>query len=81
MSSCRLKPPRASLSPNRNYSPIFFSHPDQCPSASMSDDSMSLAASDVEELLGLTIDTSPLPSMDPSNAETGMDAELFRVFS
>lgn len=47
----------------------------------MSDDSMSLAASDVEELLGLTIDTSPLPSMDPSNAETGMDAELFRVFS
>ncbi len=56
--------PRASLSPHREISPVLFSQPDQRPSASVSDlvsfggsddeladDSMSLVASDAEELL------------------------------
>lgn len=57
--------PHASLSPHREVSPVLFSHPDQCPSAFMSDmvlfggseedlqvDSMSLAASDMEDWTG-----------------------------
>ncbi len=57
--------PRASLSPHSEVSPVLFSQPDQRPSASASDlvsfggsddeladDSMSLAASDAEELSG-----------------------------
>ncbi len=43
------------------------------------DDSRSLAASDAEDILGSSIDPDPLPSMDPSDAKTGM--ELFRVLS
>ncbi|KAL0168644.1 hypothetical protein M9458_036866, partial [Cirrhinus mrigala] len=74
--------PGASLSPPRGDSCVLFSHPDQHPSAAASDlvsfcgnecnamdDSMSLAASDTEELSGLSHDPAP------------MDAELFRVLS
>ncbi|XP_016113692.1 mitogen-activated protein kinase kinase kinase kinase 4-like [Sinocyclocheilus grahami] len=45
------------------------------------DDSVSLAASDAEELSGSSFDPAPLPSVEPSAASTGMDAELFHVLS
>ncbi len=64
--------PRASLSPHREVSPVLFSQPDQRPSASVSDlvsfggsddeladDSMSLVASDAEELSGSVTDPAP----------------------
>ncbi|KAL0161520.1 hypothetical protein M9458_045245, partial [Cirrhinus mrigala] len=46
-------------------------------------DSMSLAASDAEELSGSITDPAPLPSTDTSDprTRTGMDAELFRVLT
>ncbi len=81
--------PRASLLPHREVSPVLFSQPDQRPSASASDlvsfrgsddeladDSMSLAASDAEELSGSVTD--PAPSCLPAPR---MDAERFRVLS
>ncbi len=84
--------PRASLLPHREVSPVLFSQPDQRPSASVSDlvsfggsddeladDSMSLVASDAEELLGSVTD--PAPSGLPNSSAAGMDAELFRVLS
>ncbi len=86
--------PRASFSPHREISPVLFVQPDQRPSASVSDlvsfggsddeladDSMSLVASDAEELWGSVTDPalSGLPA--PSAAKAGMDAELFRVLS
>ncbi len=63
--------PRASLLPHREISPVLFSQPDLRPSASVSDlvsfggsddeladDSMSLVASDAEELSGsVTVST------------------------
>ncbi len=83
---------RASLSPHREVSPVLFSQPDQRPSASVSDlvsfggsddeladDSMSLVASDVEELSGSVTD--PRPLRFANAAKAGMDAELFRVLS
>ncbi len=86
--------PRASLSPHRGVSPVLFSQPDQRPSASASDlvlfggsddeladDSMSLAASDAEELSGSVADPAPSHLLAPSAAKAGMDAELFRVLS
>ncbi len=86
--------PCASLSPNREVTPILFFHPDQRPSAAASDlvsfggsecdvmdDSMSLAASDAEEMSGSSHDPAPLPSEEPSATSTGMDAELFHVLS
>ncbi len=54
--------PRASPSPQREHSPVLFTQPDRCPSMAVSDmisfgvsdneldDSLSLAASDAEEL-------------------------------
>ncbi len=76
------------------FLPSFFSQPDQHPSASASDlvsfggsddeladDSMSLAASDVEELSGSITDPAPSRLPAPSAAKAGMDAELFRVLS
>ncbi|KAI2664125.1 ORF V: Enzymatic polyprotein [Labeo rohita] len=65
------QPPRASPSPQREGSPVLFTHPDLCPSAAASDlvsfggseddmlDSMSLAASDAEELSGSVNDLAP----------------------
>ncbi len=86
--------PRASLSPHREVSPVLFSQPDQRPSASVSDlvsfggsddeladDSMSLVASDAEELSGSVTDPAPSGLPAPSAAKAGMDAELFRVLS
>ncbi len=85
---------RASLSPHREVSPILFTQPDQRPSTSVSDlvsfggsddellvDSMSLAASDAEELSGSTADPAPLPPSEPSDMKPGMDAELLCVLS
>ncbi len=81
--------PRASLSPHREVSAVLFSQPDQRPSASASDlvsfggsvdeladDSMSLAASDAEELSGSVTDSAPSRLPTPSAAKAGMDAEL-----
>ncbi|KAI2664297.1 Platelet glycoprotein V [Labeo rohita] len=79
----------------RRGSPVLFTRPDLCPSAAASDmvsfggseddmlDSMSLAASDAEELSGSINDPAPLPSADTSDprSKTGMDAELFRVLT
>ncbi len=86
--------PRASLSPHREMSPVLFSQPDQRPSASVSDlvsfggsddeladDSMSLVASDAEELSGSVTDPAPSGLPAPSVAKAGMDAELLRVLS
>ncbi|KAI2655719.1 Transposon Ty3-G Gag-Pol polyprotein [Labeo rohita] len=65
------QPPRASPSPQREGSPVLFTRPDLCPSAAASDmvsfggseddmlDSMSLAASDAEELSGSINDPAP----------------------
>ncbi len=71
--------PRSSLSPLREADPVFFSHAEQRPSAATSDmvsfrgseveildDSMSLAASDREELSG-SIDDPALPQSDKSS--------------
>ncbi len=70
--------PCASLSPHREVSPVLFSQPDQRPSASVSDlvsfggsddeladDSMSLVASDAEELSG---SVTPPPQVCPRPA-------------
>ncbi|KAK2892581.1 hypothetical protein Q8A67_012569 [Cirrhinus molitorella] len=70
--------PRASPLSHREASPVLFSCPDQCPSVNASDlvffggsededpdDSMSLAASDAEELSRSSHDPTPLPSKDP----------------
>ncbi len=86
--------PRVSLSPHREVSPVLFFQPDQHPSASASDlvsfrgsddeladDSMSLAASDAEELSGSITDPAPSRLPAPSAAKAGMDAKLFRVLS
>ncbi|KAL0172543.1 hypothetical protein M9458_032854, partial [Cirrhinus mrigala] len=77
-----VQPPCASPSPQREGSPVLFTRPDLCPSAAASD-SMSLAASDAEELSGSIYDPAPLPSANISDprSKTGMDAELFRVLT
>ncbi|KAL0152774.1 hypothetical protein M9458_052497 [Cirrhinus mrigala] len=74
------QPPRASPCPQREDSPVLFARPDlDLVSFGGSEDdmldSMSLAASDTEELLGSVNDPAPLP------IGTGMDAELFRVLT
>lgn len=43
------------------------------------DDSMSLAASDVEKLSGSINNSAPLPSEESSDPKSGMDAKLLRV--
>ncbi len=47
----------------------------------LADDSMSLVASDAEELWGSVTDPAPSGLPAPSAAKAGMDAELFRVLS
>ncbi|KAL0152267.1 hypothetical protein M9458_051990, partial [Cirrhinus mrigala] len=83
-----VQPPRASPSPQREGSPVLFTRPDlDMVSFGGSEDdmldSMSLAASDAEELSGSIYDPAPLPSADISDprSKTGMDAELFRVLT
>ncbi|KAL0152981.1 hypothetical protein M9458_051713, partial [Cirrhinus mrigala] len=92
--SC-MQGPLACCRQSREGSPVLFTRPDLCPSAAASDmvsfggseddmlDSMSLAASDAEELSGSIYDPAPLPSADISDprSKTGMDAELFRVLT
>ncbi len=86
-------PAYLTLSPLR-FSPVLFTHPDQDPSAAASDlvsfggsndgemdDSLSLAASDAEELSGPYHDHTPLHSAQPSASSPGMDADLFHVLS
>ncbi|KAK2876494.1 hypothetical protein Q8A67_020590 [Cirrhinus molitorella] len=96
MKICKLtpaQPSRASLSPQRESSPVLFSRPDQHPSAHVSDmvsfggsedealdDIMSLASSDAE-LSGSSHDPAPPSSKDSSAAALGMDAKLFRILS
>ncbi|KAL0168794.1 hypothetical protein M9458_037016, partial [Cirrhinus mrigala] len=82
------QPSRASPSPQREDSPVLFARPDlDMVSFGRSEDdmldSMSLAASDTEELSGSVNDPAPLPSADTSGPRTGtgMDAELFRVLN
>ncbi|KAL0151921.1 hypothetical protein M9458_052773 [Cirrhinus mrigala] len=83
-----VQPPRASPSPQREGSPVLFTRPDlDMVSFGGSEDdmldSMSLAASDAEELSGSIYDPAPLPSANISDprSKTGMDAELFRVLT
>lgn len=92
-----LKPAQAlcaSFFPHREPSPVLFARLDQRPSASASDmvsfggskedpvdNSMSLVASDTEELTGPAKDPTPLPSLEPIDVRAGMDADLFRVLS
>ncbi|ROI16371.1 Cyclin-dependent kinase 10 [Anabarilius grahami] len=87
--------PRAPPSPTGEQPPVTFSRPEQRPSADASDlvafgasdeepfdDSMSLAASDeAVGWAGESEDPIPLPSLEPIDHSTGMDAELFRVLS
>ncbi|KAL0165985.1 hypothetical protein M9458_037829, partial [Cirrhinus mrigala] len=82
------QPPRALPSPQREGSPVLFTRPDlDLVSFGGSEDdmldSMSLAASDAEELSGSVNDPAPLPSTDTSDprTKTGMDAELFRILT
>ncbi|ROL53119.1 hypothetical protein DPX16_14132 [Anabarilius grahami] len=88
------QPLHASPSPTREPSPVLFSRPEQRPLAEASDlisfgcledepldDSMSLAASEMEEWAGDSEDPAHLPSLEPIDARAGMDAELFRVLS
>ncbi len=81
-------------SPHREVSPVLFSNLTSVPLQARSDlvsfggsddeladDSMSLAASDAEELSGSITDPAPSRLPAPSAAKAGMDAELFRVLS
>ncbi len=76
--------PRASFSPHRELSPVLFIQPDQRPSASVSDlvsfggsddeladDSMSLVASDAEELCGSVTDPAPQVCPRPAPPKPG----------
>ncbi len=76
--------PRASFSPHREISPVLFIQPDQRPSSSVSDlvsfggsddeladDSMSLVASDAEELSGSVTDPAPQVCLRPAPPKPG----------
>ncbi|ROK16088.1 hypothetical protein DPX16_22706 [Anabarilius grahami] len=86
--------PCTSLSPQREVSPVRFSHPDQRPSAIVSDlvsfggsdekpldDSISIVASDAEEWSFSLHDPAPLPSLEPIDTRTSIDSEFTRVLS
>ncbi len=85
--------PHASPSPQREHSPVLFTQHDQRPSAAASDmilfgasdnemdDSLSLAASDAEELSGSVTDPALLPSSASRNARLRADEELIRVMT
>ncbi len=84
--------PRALLS-QREHSSVFFTQLDQRPSAAASDmilfgvsdneldDSLSLAASDAEELSGSVADPTLLSSSASRSARLKADDELIRVMS
>ncbi len=85
--------PRASPSPQREHSPVFFTQHDQRPSAAASDmilfgvsdneldDSLSLVASGTEELSDSVTDPVLLPSSASCNARFRADEELIRVMT
>ncbi len=85
--------PRASPSPQREDSPVLFTQPDQRPSAAASDmisfggsddemdDSLSLAASDAEELSGSVTDPALLPLSSSRSARPRTDEQLVRVMT
>ncbi len=85
--------PRASPSPQREHLPVLFNQHYQRPSAAVSDkillgvsdneldDSLSLAASDAEELSGDVTDPSFLPSSASRNTRLRADEELIRVMT
>ncbi len=85
---------RSSFSPPREADHVFFSRADQPPSAAASnmvsfggseneilDDSVSLAASEGEELLGSIYDPALPQSGESSKPKPGTDANLFHVLS
>ncbi len=84
---------RASPSPQREDSPVLFTQPDQRPTAAVSDmisfgasddemdDSLSLVASDTEELSGSMTDPTLLPPSSSRSARPRTDDELVRVMS
>ncbi len=82
-------PPRTSLSPHKESLPVLFTRPDQYSSATASDlvsdgemnDSLSLASSDAEKLLGLYHYPTPFHSAQSSASSPGMDADIFRILS
>ncbi len=83
----------ASPSPQREHSPVLFTQHDQRPSEAASnmisfgmsdnklDDSLSLAASDTEELSGSVADPALLPSSASRNARLRADEELIRIMT
>ncbi len=85
--------PRASPSPQKEHSPVLFTQHDQRPSAAASnmisfgvsdnelDDSLSLAASDTEELLGSVTDPTLLPTSSSHNARLRANEELILVMT
>ncbi len=87
-------PLHTSLSSHRELSPVLFTCPNQHPSAAVSDlvsfcgsdddeldNSLSLAASDAEELSGSYNDPACSQSAQPSTSSPGMDADIFRILS
>ncbi len=85
--------PRASPSPQREDSPVLFTQPDQRPSAAAidmisfggsddeMDDSLSLVASDGEELLGSVTDPALLPPSSSRSVRPRTNEELVRVMT
>ncbi len=85
--------PRASPSPQREHSPVLFTQHDQRSSAAASDmisfgvgdneldDSLSLVASDTEELSCSVTDPALLPSSASRKARLRADAEIIRVMA
>ncbi len=85
--------PRASPSTQREHSAVLFIQHNQRPSMAASDlisfgvsdnklgDSLSLAASDAEELSGSVIDPTLLPSSASRNARLRADKELIRIMT
>ncbi|KAK2881487.1 hypothetical protein Q8A67_018755 [Cirrhinus molitorella] len=79
---CLVQIPHALPLPSREDSPILFELSNQHPSADASnmvsfgvellDDSMSLIASNMEDMSGSTTDPAPLLSANPSNAKPGI---------
>ncbi len=84
---------RALPSPQREHSPVLFTQHDQRPSEAASDmisfgvsdneldDSLSLVASDAEELSGSVTDPTLLPSFASCNARLRADEEFIRVMT
>ncbi len=85
--------PRASPSPQREHSPVLFTQHGQRPFMAASvmisfggsdgemDDSLSLEASDAEELSGSVTDLALLPPSSSRNARLRTDEELMRIMT